>query len=41
MAEIEEELIIHFLFGLVSLKGYKMVLKYQQDRLNKSKDGKN
>lgn len=40
MAEIEEELILHFLFGLVSLKGYKMVLKYQEDRIKKSKDGK-
>lgn len=40
MAEIEEELIIHYLFGLVSLKGYKMILKYQQERINKSKDGK-
>ena len=37
MAEIEEELIIHFLFGLVSLKGYKMVLKYRRERLNKLK----
>ena len=40
MAEIEEELILHFLFGLVSLKGYKMVLKYQQESIKKSKDGK-
>ena len=40
MAEIEEEIITHFLFGLVNIKGYKMVLKYQQDRLNKSKDAK-
>ncbi len=41
MVEIEEEIILHFLFGLVSLKGYKMVLKYQQDSTKKSKDGKN
>jgi len=41
IGEIEHELIYHFLFGLVSLKGYKMVLKYQQERLNKSKDAKN
>jgi len=40
MAEIEEEIITHFLFGLVNIKGYKMVLKYQQERLNKSKDAK-
>lgn len=41
MAEIEKEIILHFLFGMVSLKGYKMVLKYQQDSIKKSKDGKN
>ncbi len=34
MAEIEEELIIHYLFGLVSEKGYKLINKYQQDRIN-------
>lgn len=34
MAEIEEELIIHYLFGLVSQKGYKLIIKYQQDRIN-------
>lgn len=36
MAEIEEELIIHYLFGLVSQKGYKLIIKYQQDRINKA-----
>jgi len=40
LAEIEEEFIIHFLFGMASPKGYKMILKYQQERINKSKDGK-
>lgn len=40
MAEIEEEIITHFLFGLVNVKGYRMVLKYQQERLNKIKDAK-
>ncbi|CAN5851684.1 TetR/AcrR family transcriptional regulator [soil metagenome] len=29
---IEEEIIIHYLFGLVSMKGYKMVLKYMEQR---------
>jgi len=29
---IEEEIIIHYLFGLVSLKGYKLVLKYMEQR---------
>ena len=40
LAQIEEEFIIHFLFGMASLKGYKMIVKYQQERINKSKDGK-
>jgi len=29
---IEEEIIIHYLFGLVSMKGYKLVLKYMELR---------
>ncbi|MEP7237035.1 MAG: TetR/AcrR family transcriptional regulator [Ferruginibacter sp.] len=29
---IEEEIIIHYLFGLVSLKGYKLVLKYMEQK---------
>lgn len=28
LIEIEKEIIIHYLFGLVSMKGYKLVLKY-------------
>jgi hypothetical protein len=35
MAEIEEEFIIHFLFGMASPKGYKMIVKYQLERINK------
>lgn len=35
LAKIEEEIIIHFLFGLVSLKGYKLVMKYWQQRETK------
>jgi len=37
LAVIEEELILHFLFGMVTLKGYKMTIKYQQDRLKMRK----
>lgn len=33
--EIAKELIVHYLFGIVSLKGYKMAIKYQQERINK------
>ena len=30
LLEIEQEIIIHFLFGVVSQKGYKLVLKYME-----------
>jgi AcrR family transcriptional regulator len=40
LAEIEEEFIIHFLFGMASPKGYKMIEKYKLERINKSKDAK-
>lgn len=32
LAKIEEEIIIHFLYGLVSLKGYKMISKYMDQK---------
>ena len=35
LAAIEEELTIHFLFGVVSPKGYKLSLKYQDERNKK------
>ncbi|HMK03543.1 MAG TPA: TetR/AcrR family transcriptional regulator [Ferruginibacter sp.] len=35
LAEIEEEMTYNFLFGLVSQKGYKLILKYQQERTKK------
>lgn len=40
LAEIEEEFIIHFLFGMASPKGYKMIVKYQQERIIKSNNAK-
>jgi TetR/AcrR family transcriptional regulator, cholesterol catabolism regulator len=40
LARIQEELIIHFLFGLASPKGYKLIIKYQQERIKISNDGK-
>lgn len=36
LAEIEEEIIVHFLFGLVTLKGYKFITKYRDQREAKS-----
>ena len=41
LAKLEKELIIHFLYGLASLKGYKLILKYQQEHLKISNDDKN
>ena len=35
LAIIEEEILVHFLFGLVSPKGYKLTLKYLQERNKK------
>lgn len=32
LAKIEEEILIHFLFGLVSLKGYKLITKYREQK---------
>src|SRR5450432_1175892 len=36
LAEIEEEIILHYLYGLVNPKGYKMILKYKQERNKKT-----
>jgi AcrR family transcriptional regulator len=33
--EIEEELLMHYLFGVVSEKGYQLTLQYQQERIKK------
>jgi TetR/AcrR family transcriptional regulator, cholesterol catabolism regulator len=35
LVEIGEELILHYLFGLVTMKGYKLMLKYLQERTQK------
>jgi TetR/AcrR family transcriptional regulator, cholesterol catabolism regulator len=34
LVKIEEEIITHYLFGLVSIKGYKLALKYMDIREN-------
>lgn len=33
LAETQKAIIEHFLFGVASLKGYKLILKYQQERI--------
>lgn len=35
LGKIEEEILVHFLFGLVSLKGYKLIMKYREAKENK------
>ena len=35
LAELQQEMIEHFLYGLATLKGYKLILKYKQQRLKK------
>jgi AcrR family transcriptional regulator len=35
LVKVETELTTHFLFGLATTKGYKLITKYQQDRTNK------
>ena len=41
LAAIEQEITLHFLFGMVSPKGYKLATKYQHERLKKiNKDEK-
>ena len=41
IAQVEEEITIHFLFGLVTPKGYKLALKYQQKKLKVKLDETN
>ncbi len=41
LAEVEEEFMVHFLFGMASPKGYKLIQKYQQERKNLITHGKN
>ncbi len=40
LAYVETQLTEHFLFGLASQKGYKLILKYQQERIKKTNGGK-
>lgn len=37
LAKIEEEILVHFLFGLVSQKGYKLIIKYREQKLKQEK----
>ena len=33
LAELHQQIMEHFLFGVASIKGFKLILKYQQERL--------
>jgi hypothetical protein len=35
LAELEQEIIEHYLYGLATIKGYKLILKYKQERTKK------
>ena len=35
LVKLQQEILEHFLYGLATLKGYKLILKYKQQRLNK------
>lgn len=37
LASIEEELMLYFLFGMASQKGYKLAVKYREERNKKTK----
>jgi AcrR family transcriptional regulator len=35
LVKVHQEVLEHFLYGLATLKGYKLILKYKQQRINK------
>ena len=41
LIKVEKELTTHFLYGLATIKGYKLITKYQQDRNNNKKTNTN
>jgi TetR/AcrR family transcriptional regulator, cholesterol catabolism regulator len=42
LADVEREIIEHYLFGVATLKGHKLILKYKQERIKKTvSNGKN
>ena len=40
LGQIQEAFIIHFLFGVASPKGYKLIIKYQQERKKNNDENK-
>jgi AcrR family transcriptional regulator len=37
LADVSKEIIEHYVYGLVSLKGYKLIVKYKEERLKQAK----
>jgi hypothetical protein len=40
LLELEEQIITHFLFGLVTLKGHKLAMKYLEEKERKNNNHK-
>jgi AcrR family transcriptional regulator len=38
LIDLEQQMIEYYLFGIASLKGYKLILKYKQERIKKMKN---
>ncbi|MBA2562510.1 MAG: TetR/AcrR family transcriptional regulator, partial [Chitinophagaceae bacterium] len=41
LVDLEKQLIEYYLFGVASLKGYKLILRYQQENLKKLQQDEN
>jgi hypothetical protein len=37
LADVSKEIIEHYVYGLASLKGYKLIVKYKEERLKQAK----
>lgn len=35
LADVEKEMLEHYLFGVATMKGYKLILKYKEERIKK------
>jgi TetR/AcrR family transcriptional regulator, cholesterol catabolism regulator len=40
LADVEKEIIEHYLYGIATLKGHKLILKYKQERTKITSNGK-
>jgi len=35
LVDVDTEILLHYLYGITNPKGYKLILKYQQERTKK------